>query len=323
VEEIPQIEKEDDHGNPLLLEFHGSAAGQRSRQNNQSLRERLLAGLPVTEQRLSLNGVTTAVLEGGEGAPVVLLHGPGAYAAHWLHVIPALATSHRVIAPDLPGHGESGMFTCPLNPDLLSGWVEDLIECTCADPPVLVGATLGGAIAARFAAARGERVAALVLVDALGLTEFRPTPEFGAALNDYLSVPSALTHDRLWDLCVFELTTLRSRLGARLDLIKAYNLDRIESRVRLVALRSLMEQFGAPAIPLDVLAHIAVPTTLIWGRHDRATPLSVAEEASRGFRWDLRVIDNAADDPALEQPEAFITTLRAALGESNTRRASL
>jgi pimeloyl-ACP methyl ester carboxylesterase len=289
----------------------------------ESLRERLLTGLPVTERRHSLNGVTTAVLEGGQGAPVVLLHGPGAYAAHWLRIIPTLATSHRVIAPDLPGHGESGMFVGPPNPDLLSGWVDDLIECTCGVPPVLVGATLGGAIAARFAADRGERLAALVLVDALGLTEFRPTPEFGKALTDYLAAPGALTHDRLWNLCVFELTTLRNRLGEQLDLIKAYNLDRIESRERLVALRGLMEQFGAPAIPLDILARIAVPTTLIWGRHDRATPLSVAEEASRRFLWDLRVIDDAADDPALEQPEAFITTLRAALEESKIRRTRL
>ena len=241
-----------------------------------SLRERLLAGLPVTERRLSLNGVSTAVLEGGEGAPVVLLHGPGAYAAHWLSIIPSLARSHRVIAPDLPGHGESGMFASPLNPDLLSGWVEDLIDCTCAAPPVLVGSTLGGAIAARFAAERGERLAALVLVDALGLTEFRPTPEFGAALNDYLSAPGELTHDRLWNLCAFDLTALRNRVGEKLDLIKAYNLDRLGSQERLAALRNLMEQFGAPAIPLHILERIAVPTTLIWGRHDRATPLSMA-----------------------------------------------
>jgi pimeloyl-ACP methyl ester carboxylesterase len=289
----------------------------------ESLREQLLAGLPVTERRLSLNGVTTAVLAGGDGTPVVLLHGPGGYGAHWLSIISSLATSHRVIAPDLPGHGESGMFAGPLDPGLLSGWLDDLIECTCVTPPVLVGATLGGAIAARFASERGERLAALVLVDALGLTEFRPTPEFGAALTAYLSAPGALTHDRLWNYCVFDLTTLRTRIGGPLALIKAYNLDRVDAPGRLAALRSLMEQFGAPAIPLEVLARIAVPTTLIWGRHDRATPLSIAEEASKRFGWNLRVIDDAADDPALEQPEAFMTALHTALGPSKTQETGL
>jgi len=70
-------------------------------------RKRLLATLPVAERRLRLNGVSTAVLEGGEGLPIVLLHGPGEYAATWLRVIPDLVTTHRVVAPDLPGHGAS------------------------------------------------------------------------------------------------------------------------------------------------------------------------------------------------------------------------
>ena len=53
-------------------------------------RERLLAGIPVTERRLQLAGVSTAVLEGGDGPPIVLLHGPGEFAAKWMRVIPDL-----------------------------------------------------------------------------------------------------------------------------------------------------------------------------------------------------------------------------------------
>src|SRR5688572_33174009 len=64
-------------------------------------RRQLLAGLPVTERRLQLAGISTAVLEGGEGPPVVLLHGPMANATHWMRVIPGLAATHRVIVPDL------------------------------------------------------------------------------------------------------------------------------------------------------------------------------------------------------------------------------
>ena len=54
-----------------------------------TLRERLLAGVPVTERRLTIAGARTAVLEGGDGPPVVLLHGPGANGAHWAGVIGA------------------------------------------------------------------------------------------------------------------------------------------------------------------------------------------------------------------------------------------
>ena len=60
-------------------------------------------------------------------------------------------------------------------------------------------------------------------------------------------------------------------------------------------------------------ARIVVPTTLVWGREDRATPLSVAEAASTQFGWPLHVIDDAADDPTLDQPEVFLKTLREAL----------
>src|SRR5262245_23950529 len=65
----------------------------------------LIAELPVKERRLELAGISTAILEGGSGAPVVLLHGPMGCAAHWKGVIPELAATHRVVVPDLPGHG--------------------------------------------------------------------------------------------------------------------------------------------------------------------------------------------------------------------------
>ena len=77
-----------------------------------------------------------------------------------------------------------------------------------------------------------------------------------------------------------------------------------------------MEQFGISAIPPTDLARIGVPTTLIWGRHDLATQLQIAEAASARYAWPLQVIENAADDPPMEQPEAFLKALRAALGSS-------
>lgn len=144
-----------------------------------TLRERLLSGIPVTERRLRLAGVSTAVLEGGDGLPIVLLHGPGEYAAKWSWVIPDLVTTHRVVAPDLPGHGASEPIDGDPELDRVLAWVEDLIDRTCQRPPVLVGHILGGAIAARFASDRGERVGRLVLVDSLGLTAFQPSPDFG------------------------------------------------------------------------------------------------------------------------------------------------
>ncbi|MGH8775956.1 MAG: alpha/beta fold hydrolase [Jiangellaceae bacterium] len=74
-----------------------------------------------------------------------------------------------------------------------------------------------------------------------------------------------------------------------------------------------MSGFGGP-IPVVDLAGIAVPTTLIWGRHDLQVRLAAAKAASDRYGWPLHVIDNAADDPSFEQPEAFGAAFRSGLG---------
>jgi pimeloyl-ACP methyl ester carboxylesterase len=271
-------------------------------------RQRLLSRLPVVERRLELAGVPTAVLEGGEGPPMVLLHGPGEHAAKWMRLIPCLVARHRVIAPDLPGHGNSEVGV-PLEAERVLAWLGELLERTCPEPATLVGQILGGAIAARFAVAHGKPLERLVLADALGLAPFQPTPQFGAALAEFLAQPSGETHDALWRRCAFDLDALRARLGERWEWLKAYNLDRARAPGLGAVQHGLMEQFGMPAIEPSELARIRVPVTLIWGRHDLATPLAVAETASTRYGWPLRVIEDSGDDPPLEQPEAFLRAL--------------
>jgi pimeloyl-ACP methyl ester carboxylesterase/ubiquinone/menaquinone biosynthesis C-methylase UbiE len=281
-------------------------------------RELLLADLPVTERRLHLAGIETAVLEGGNGVPMLLLHGPGEHAAKWLRVIPDLVKTHRVIAPDLPGHGESEAVDGTIDADRVLAWLGELIEQTCETPPILIGQIVGGAIAARFAADYSDRLRCLVLSDALGLVPFQPVAEFGAALMAFVTEPNAQNHDRLWQRCAFDLDTLRDRMGESWDHLRAYNLDRAQLASLKPIQQSLMEEFGLQAIPPEKLTHISVPTVLIWGRHDLATPLPVAEAASARYGWRLYIINSAADDPPIEQPTAFVEVLRRALVEADS-----
>lgn len=285
--------------------------------HERTARDRVLAGLPVTEYRRELAGVPTAVLEGGEGPPVVLLHGPGEFAATWLPVLPQLCRTHRVIAPDLPGHGASPA-TGPLDAPHVLRWLGELVEQRASEPPVLVGRVLGGAIAARFAAAHGDRLAALVLVDTLGLAPFRPDPRFAIALQRFLAAPTHRSYHRLMEFCAFDLDRARQRLGARWEACAAYAVDLAGDPGVQAAFGSLVAEFGAP-IPPDRLARLAVPTALIWGRHDLATPLPVAEQASARYGWPLHVVEDAGDDPPLDQPEAFLGALQDALAPAVVR----
>src|SRR5215208_5875620 len=133
------------------------------------MREQLLKDLSVTERRLDLTGVSTSLLEGGEGPPIVLLHGQGNFAAVWMSVISELVRTNHVIAPDLPGLGASELPEGPPGADTVLAWLGELIDKTCATSPAVVGISLGGQVATRFAAEHSERLAQLVLVDTPGL----------------------------------------------------------------------------------------------------------------------------------------------------------
>ena len=275
-------------------------------------RQLLLAEVPVVDRRVDLAGVRTAVLEGGAGPPMVLLHGAGEFAALWLRVIPDLVRTHRVIAPDLPGHGASQP-KGPLAPGDVLDWLDELIERTCPQPPVVVGHSLGAAIALRLAVEQPPRFAALVLVDALGLDEFAPAPGFAAALHEFTEQPTAHTRDQMFAQCFADLDRVREHMGERWAPLADYALDRARTADQGTALAGLMPEFALPAIPPAALARVRVPTTLIWGRYDLHVLLRTAQLASSRYDWPLHVIDNAGDDPALEQPDAFLVALRTAL----------
>jgi pimeloyl-ACP methyl ester carboxylesterase len=279
-------------------------------------RARLLEGIPVVERRLELAGISTAVLDGGAGPPIVFLHGPGEFAVKWLRVIPDLVRTHRVIAPDLPAHGASEGAAERLDAARMLAWVDDLITRTCETPPVLVGHVLGGSIAARFAVDHGERISRLVLVDTLGLAPFRPAPRFALTMMHFTMRPTARTYDRFMRQCSADLDGLRAGMGERWDPFEAYTLERARAPAAK-AVGRLLRALGLPPIPPQDLARIAVPVTLIWGRHDRANRLRIAERASVRYRWPLHVIEDCADDPARDRPEAFLEALRHAIGTAS------
>ena len=129
----------------------------------------------------------------------------------------------------------------------------------------------------------------------------------------FLARPNERTYGRFMRQCSYDLDTLREQMGSRWDPFVAYNVMGARPP-RSGAVGPLMRTFGLPRIPPEDLARIAVPTALIWGRHDRATRLRTAEQASARYGWPLHIIDDCADDPPRDRPEAFVDALHLAIG---------
>ena len=272
-------------------------------------RERLLAGIPVTERRLELAGVSTAVLEGGDGPPIVLLHGPGEFGAKWMRVIPDLVTSHRVVAPDLPAHGASEVPDGPLDADRVLAWLAELIERTCPSPPTLVGHVLGGAIAARFAADHGRPTQQAGAGGHAGARSISP----GAEVRPHHGRLPGATHRGL-------VQPLHAAV-----LVRPGRPPRADGRA-LGPVRLIQPGPGPCAKregrrPPDARARGAADPAGGSGANRRshdpdlgtARPRNrprVAEAASARYGWPLRVIEDCADDPPRDQPEAFLEALR-------------
>jgi 2-hydroxymuconate-semialdehyde hydrolase len=271
-------------------------------------RAKLLDRLPVTERRLQVAGVSTVVLEGGDGPPLVLLHGGiECGGAVWAPVVSSLAKSHRIVVPDLPGLGESEP-VARLDFAAFAEWFAELLRQTCVEEPTLIAHSLGGSLAAQFAAQQGDLLRRLVIYAApaigpyrmpLGLRvvairfALRPTERNAErfdrwAFSDY---DRAYEHDPEW----FQAFSAYTRSRAVVPHVK----------------RTMRKLIGSSTkrTPDAELRRIGIPTALLWGRHDRFVPLSLAAGASARLEWPLQIVEDTGHAAHIERPEAFLSAL--------------
>jgi pimeloyl-ACP methyl ester carboxylesterase len=251
----------------------------------------------------------------GAGEPFVLLHGLGASRRLWHRVAPLLAASgRRVLAPDLPGFGDSP----PAGPGFEFAAVTDALARALRRRARgqfdLLGSSLGGAVALQFAIEHPELVRRLVLAAPAG---FSPRPWPVASVAGVLAEP-ALAVRRIAGAPLSVSATARRAVlwGA---VAEPQRLAASDARLILASSGAATRLGPALAEVLrtdlrPLLDRLEVPVGLIWGERDRVVPISTLD-AIRALRPDVvaETIAGAAHIPQPERPDEFVAAVRRVL----------
>ncbi|HUB04843.1 MAG TPA: alpha/beta hydrolase [Solirubrobacteraceae bacterium] len=254
-----------------------------------------------------------AIDETGQGPPLVLLHGVGASRAVWRRVTPALAEGRHVIAPDLPGFGESAPAGSGFDLDTAAEALAEPLAERAGGPFDLLGNSLGGAVAFRLALARPDLVRRLVLSAPAG---FAPAPApraLRAAAGAFGD--RALAVRRVVGAPVARVPAVRRALlwGA---VAEPQRLAADDARMMLEASRGSTRVGAAVSAVLGAdlrtdLERLEAPLGVIWGWRDRVIPISTLRQI-RATRPDVLVITipRAAHVPQIERPAEFAAAVR-------------
>lgn len=225
----------------------------------------------------------------------------------WAPVLPELARRYRVVAPDVPGLGESDP-VATLDDNTFRRWLAAVIDQTALESPALVAHSLVGTLATRFAAMRTGLISQLVVSAAPGVGAYRMPMRLRYVAIRFAIRPTAQNAERFDRFALLDRDATRRRDPAWYDAFDAYTRARAVVPHVKKTMRGLVST-QIKQIPDSELERIDVPTALLWGRHDRMVPLAIGESASARHAWPLHVIDDAAHAPHVEQPEAFIEAL--------------
>ena len=236
-----------------------------------------------------VNGVDTVVLEGGRGEePLVFFHGGGTF--HGFEFVREWTDRFRVLHPFHPGYGESGD-----DPEMneLQDYVmhyDALLDQLKLDKVNLVGLSLGGWMAARFAITYPNRVKKLALIAPAGFRDKEhPTA-------DILGLPG----EELPGMLVSNFDVIKKWLPEKPDM------DFILARYResTTFARLFWERPWDAKLP-RYLHRVTMPTMIVWGDQDRIVPVEQLKLWQKFLpKADIRIIKGAGHLVLDEKPEA-------------------
>lgn len=238
---------------------------------------------PRIQRDVKANGVRLRVAERGSGPSLILLHGLFMDHTTWDAVGDELDAEYRVVAPDLPGFGQSEKppeSRFPYGINAFADAVVDLYAGLELGRAILVGHGLGGAVAITLAARHPELISRLILIDALCY----PAHADLASKVALAPLIGGFAFKQLWGKAAFRAYFKESYLsrGARIPNARFdhyYELFNTPA-ARASALATLRGSRDTRAVVADI-ARISTPTLVIWGREDSLYPAALGQRMAR------------------------------------------
>jgi pimeloyl-ACP methyl ester carboxylesterase len=262
---------------------------------------------PATFRDIKSSGIRLRVTEVGEGPPVLLLHTALLDRTSWSPTIEQLSSSFRVVAPDLPGFGESEKPTARRFGYTLSEFthvVTDLFAALELGKAHVIGHGLGGAISIALASRNPELVSRLVLADALCY----PTPPDVARRIASIPVLGGLLFKQVSGRGMFGsyfrnvLSSGQTELAP--ERVQHYFEVFSSPSARSSALQTLRAtQDSRPVVAQ--LRRISAPTLVVWGRRDGVYPAAFGQRLARDIRGAGFMLLDTGHIPQEEAPEEF------------------
>ena len=272
---------------------------------------------PSFESRtVTIDGVNLHYFCGGNGPPLVLVHGLGSSAAvEFYYNLEPLAAHHRVFAIDLPGFGRSDKPVLEYTIDLFVRAVSDLMACEGIERAAVMGVSMGGRVALGLALDSPEKVERLVLVDALGVGAPRRVLAYSILLTRGLGELTLRGTARA--LRQMNPAVIRRFWGWYLKRPNHVASIWSDERISIAGMRQLRNG----VVVQDRLPELRMPTLLIWGGHDHIFPASHAQAAKdRIPNGRLEIFDDSGHTPQMEEPDRFNRLVLDFLQEPARRR---
>ena len=255
-----------------------------------------------TESTIHVGGTGVALLRGGSGRPLLVLHEELGHPG-WLAWHKDLTQDHSLLLPVHPGFGALPRADWIAGVRDLAGFYSRMLREMNLGPVDVIGFSLGGWIAAEMAAADAGQFRRMALVAPTGV---RP-PE-GEILDLFIVTARAYLDASVHDAAATpEFASLYGEETP--EQFEAWEDARAES-ARL-AWKPYMHN---PSLPHLLEGVQGLPTLIVWGREDRIVPLSAGEAYSRAIAGsELAVFDDCGHRPEIERTSEFVARVRAFL----------